>query len=193
MNAHRHHEMDIDRLVDGELPSENRRSLLLQLDSVPNGWKQCALAFLEAQAWRTGFGESTQAASSPLAIEHRPKLRRMSPWLAWAAMIVIAFVSGRALRPAKVAAVPQGVANQSSPSPAAQPGPLVPRPMPLLTGETKSNTAPAPYDYLQGRLEREGFRVERDQVLVPATTKAGRTVAVPVQRIRVRYVGNRAV
>ncbi len=41
----------IDLLVDGELPSEERRDLLNRFEQEPAGWRQCALAFLEAQSW----------------------------------------------------------------------------------------------------------------------------------------------
>lgn len=41
----------LDRLVDGELTSEEYREVLAQLELEPDGWKRCALAFLEAQAW----------------------------------------------------------------------------------------------------------------------------------------------
>jgi hypothetical protein len=42
----------IDLLVDGELEGAERRRLLERLDSTPDGWRRCATAFLEAQAWR---------------------------------------------------------------------------------------------------------------------------------------------
>lgn len=42
----------LDRLVDGELNETERRNLLLRLEHSPDGWRRCALAFLEAQAWR---------------------------------------------------------------------------------------------------------------------------------------------
>jgi len=42
----------LDRLVDGELNETERRKLLLRLEHSPDGWRRCALAFLEAQAWR---------------------------------------------------------------------------------------------------------------------------------------------
>jgi hypothetical protein len=45
----------LDRLVDGELPEAERRKLLVSLDQRPSGWRQCALAFLEAQSWRDLF------------------------------------------------------------------------------------------------------------------------------------------
>jgi len=44
-----------DRLVDGELSTEEYRQVLLALDLEPQAWRQCAEAFLEAQAWRRDF------------------------------------------------------------------------------------------------------------------------------------------
>jgi hypothetical protein len=41
----------IDLLVDGELPSDQRRELLNRFEREPAGWRHCALAFLEAQSW----------------------------------------------------------------------------------------------------------------------------------------------
>src|SRR5947208_659233 len=42
----------LDRLVDGEVAEPERRALLSRLEQAPAGWRRCALAFLEAQAWR---------------------------------------------------------------------------------------------------------------------------------------------
>jgi hypothetical protein len=42
----------LDMLVDGELGDEERRELLSRFETEPDGWRRCALAFLEAQAWR---------------------------------------------------------------------------------------------------------------------------------------------
>jgi hypothetical protein len=47
----------LDRLVDGELTSTERRRLLESLDGRPEGWRRCALAFLEAQSWRDELGQ----------------------------------------------------------------------------------------------------------------------------------------
>ena len=55
MNAPTNDASQIDLLVDGELPAEARRALLSRLDASPDGWRRCALAFLEAQAWRESF------------------------------------------------------------------------------------------------------------------------------------------
>src|SRR4030042_131709 len=45
-----------DLLVDGQLSEPERRELLSGLDDRADGWRRCALAFLEAQAWKQDFG-----------------------------------------------------------------------------------------------------------------------------------------
>ena len=52
--SHSEHGFDpqvLDRLVDGELADGDRRTVLESLERQPDGWRQCALAFLEAQTW----------------------------------------------------------------------------------------------------------------------------------------------
>jgi hypothetical protein len=77
-------EAQLDRLVDGELSEDDRRSLLLQLDHEPEGWRRCALAFLEAQCWKQELGlmartpSKAEAASEP-AVPAAPAAR----WSAW--------------------------------------------------------------------------------------------------------------
>jgi hypothetical protein len=44
------YERVLDRLVDGELPENDRKALLSALDDEPSAWRRCALAFLEAQS-----------------------------------------------------------------------------------------------------------------------------------------------
>jgi len=44
-----------DLLVDNELDEARRRRLLSGLDSRPDGWRKCALAFLEAQSFGAEF------------------------------------------------------------------------------------------------------------------------------------------
>jgi anti-sigma factor RsiW len=103
----------IDRLVDGELPADERRQVLLALESHPEGWRRCALAFIEAQTWRSQMrgmlaGEvvSHPAAASPAltgepnlapAAKARARQRNGGMWLAAAAMLLIAFGLGRQL------------------------------------------------------------------------------------------------
>ena len=42
--------LELDRLVDGRLDGDEYRELLCQIDADPDGWRHCALAFLEHQA-----------------------------------------------------------------------------------------------------------------------------------------------
>ena len=42
----------IDQIVDGVLAPSQLRDAIDCLDRDPDGWKRCALAFLEAQCWR---------------------------------------------------------------------------------------------------------------------------------------------
>ena len=47
----------LDRLVDGELSEVQRRELLSTADHRPEGWRQIALSFLEAQCWGQTLGQ----------------------------------------------------------------------------------------------------------------------------------------
>lgn len=55
----------LDRLVADDLPEGDRRAVLCHLDASPDGWRRCALAFLEDQALRS-------ALSPPAALNFRP-------------------------------------------------------------------------------------------------------------------------
>jgi len=68
----------LDRLVDGELSAGEYRTLLASLDEHPDGWRHCAMSFLEAQAWGQdvrAIGQEAQTRSGE-AIE-----RAGRPWL----------------------------------------------------------------------------------------------------------------
>jgi anti-sigma factor RsiW len=179
----------IDLLLDGELPAEERRALLLRLDATADGWKRCALAFLEAQAWREAFQQpACEVLPKPIAAI-RPRAHKFPPWLARAAVVMAAFGLGWAAR------IPRGEA--AKPSVASVPVPLIskdkaaPNPSRVPAGSLPPRSAPT--GYVQGLLEREGYRIEHSRILVPGATKDGRRIAVPVDRVRVRFVGNRAV
>lgn len=57
---------DLDRLVDNELSPEERRQLLQRLNVEPEGWRRCALSFLEAQAWSDALRGTPRAAAGTL-------------------------------------------------------------------------------------------------------------------------------
>ncbi len=74
----------VDLLVDGELSEADRRALLLQLEHEPDGWRRCALAFLEAQSWKAELG---QVAPGPALDSARPEaVSQAEPngrWQSW--------------------------------------------------------------------------------------------------------------
>lgn len=47
----------LDLLVDGELNEAQRRDVLAWCEREPDGWRRCALAFLDAQSWRGVLGQ----------------------------------------------------------------------------------------------------------------------------------------
>lgn len=91
-----------DRLVDGELPADEYKSLVAALDDEPGGWRRCALAFLEAQALGgelTAIRHSGQLAEQPAGPMTLAPRRAVEParWkllLAMSASFLVAFILG---------------------------------------------------------------------------------------------------
>jgi hypothetical protein len=120
----------IDRLVDGELNDEQRREVLIKLDGQSDGWRRCALAFLEAQAWGREFRALTTAPARDVAVQPARtqatwRATYAMPMLAMAASFLVAFGLGLAWRGnTPFDAVPTQVAQQqpaSETAPAAEP------------------------------------------------------------------------
>jgi len=96
-------EILLDRLVDGELTGSERRQLLESFDKRPEGWRRCALAFLEAQSWREEMGQVARGLVSE-AKEPKSPASSVAPnrksswsaatWLAMAASLLVAFGLG---------------------------------------------------------------------------------------------------
>ena len=99
----------LDLLVDGELDDPRRKQLLLTLDQKPEGWRSCALAFLEAQSWQGSLrAVMTERPAEPAAISEEPATVELAasadaqrPWmakplglLAMAASMLVAFGLG---------------------------------------------------------------------------------------------------
>jgi hypothetical protein len=92
----------IDRLVAGELADADRRELLIQLDNDPDGWRRCALAFLEDQAWRSAITCAGVPASEtgpvPASLPRSPRPRLSIRRLSIAATVLAAtFAAGLVL------------------------------------------------------------------------------------------------
>jgi hypothetical protein len=86
-------ERQLYRLADGELPTDERRRLLRQLDELPGGWRRCAIVFLENQA----FSEDLPAAMAPVVPAVATAKTQRWRWFAtslaiaasWLAMFVV--------------------------------------------------------------------------------------------------------
>jgi hypothetical protein len=192
----------IDRLVDDELDPAARRDLLARLDSVPGGWRRCACAFLEAQAWRAAVAPTGHEGAPPESPPARPWRRALRT----AAGVLAAFALGWAARsetPSTRTAVT--VAPPAArPAPAQSPvPPAAPRRERQETGlaraepapgaaKTRAAASPLP-EAVRRRLRQRGFEVEEKQRLLAVGLQNGRSVAVPVEELKVRYVGKRTL
>jgi len=92
----------LDALIDDELPQQEREALLHRLEDHPEGWRRCALGFLEDQA--VGGGVRAMLAGEPTARLSEPApqqrtARRGGLWLAAAASLLVAFAAGRLAAP----------------------------------------------------------------------------------------------
>jgi hypothetical protein len=201
----------LDLLVDGELDEAERRELLARLDETPGGWRQCALAFLEAQCWRQGLGRLRQEAAAGVPIhqgyvgrsENRPHEfshykrlffggRRGTP-LAMAASFLAALVLGVVLRGAMTPDAGPGpeagqFAGGQSPAPAA---PVLPEPESPESGyQPPAAASDAPPQYVTIPVSRpdgseESVRlpvVQRDTV--DEAWLAGLPTAVPDELVQ---------
>jgi hypothetical protein len=57
-------ELEIQRLVDGELGLADHQALLRRLELSPGAWRRVALAFVEDRVWRTACREEDAAGAS---------------------------------------------------------------------------------------------------------------------------------
>jgi hypothetical protein len=195
----------IDRLVDRELSDQERRELLLRLEAAPDGWRRCALAFLEAQSWREAF-HPLAAPTSP-AFQAQPDRTparqgsRRRPWrpvarlAGLAAGLAAAFALGWAWGGRAMEIAPPGlVAHRESWVPEAARQPLSPPSIDVPLRESRPSRPaeqPSLLDPVVKRLEQRGYRSETQTWLLPMELNDGRKIDVPVREVRLRYVGDR--
>jgi hypothetical protein len=77
----------IDRIVDGAMTPCQLRAAIDRLDREPDGWKRCAVAFLEAQCWREAFRTLDQPAGCSVEVSARlappDPVRKGQPYGTW--------------------------------------------------------------------------------------------------------------
>lgn len=214
-------DIELDRLVDGELSPAEYQLLLGTLDAQPQGWRRCALAFIEAQAMRGGLRElrsecltTIRPIASPIAA---PALKRAGQgwWiaLAMAAGFLLALPLGRFVFPNSERA-PTVVVDASKPTPRIPPDGVAHSstdPLGRLRLTTDDGQVDIPYydikngaQYLRNdqgviaeevveSLQRAGHRVERAPTVMPVDLEDGGRVYLPVDNYRITPVSNRPI
>jgi hypothetical protein len=191
----------IDRLVDGEVPDVERRALLLQLDAEPEGWRRCALAFLEAQSWRealnplAGAGVARNLALPDLQGRRPRSWSRFATMTGLAASVAVAFALGWAsnIKPTQTIQ-DASVANGAQSPPAAIDEHPQPPPVDLAIqtpGPRKSAGTLANVDPIVKTMELRGFHAQTRARLLSMQLKDGRKLEVPVREVTLRNVRNR--
>jgi hypothetical protein len=170
-----------DLLVDGELNEAARRELLSRLDREPDGWRRCALAFLEAQTWRSGLAyEVHESPAAPAALRRTTEghsLRRIRSivnrlWLS--AAVLVAFGLGWIVRSAPPALAPlaSGKGQETAPEPL-----TTTKSRPLEQDDTHDAAAPAAAadevrlaGTIRWRLEQDG---QQEEIEIPVLEGPG--------------------
>jgi len=191
----------IDCLVDGEVPDAERRALLLRLDSEPEGWRRCALAFLEAQSWREALNSLAGAGiARTRALPDRQGCRprswpRFAALTGLAASVAVAFALGwvmhfqptQTIQDASVAdgtqLVPMAIDEHPQPVPADL---ATPTPQPRKPGGTLAGVDP-----FVKTMELRGFRAQTRERLLSMQLKDGRKLEVPIREVTLRDERNR--
>lgn len=176
----------LDRLVEGELTEGQRHEMLLRLEAQPDGWRRCALAFLEAQCWRQAFAPLAQEAKiEPIArpFQEVSKPGRLNASLKWA-LLAASFLGVFAL----------GWLSRQSPEPTSHADEVViekAQPVRSVPAKTQPPTRPDPLQAVVRAWEQRGYFAERQNRSMTVQLQDGRKVDVPVQEVRLRNPGNR--
>jgi hypothetical protein len=161
----------IDRIVDGALTPAELGAAVDRLDREPDGWKRCALAFLEAQCWREAFraldepaGASPGIAPRPVAADSGRSGRSHASWrqpVLAAGLAAASFVMGWLVHSARPAASAGGATPP--PTVAVAPGPDHPEPPPGTPGVVDPSR---PADVLAGPPRDDGSPPNRGEAVV---------------------------
>lgn len=210
-------ELAMMRLVDGELKSAERAELLKRLESQPGGWRDCALAFLEDQAWRQAMTEprlpSVSRRTKTVSSADRSQAENsfwgtLPGFLSLAAALLLAFAVGK-WSPSNHSGVTAPESHIAEQSPIAVEENGEPRQVPphvaAAAGAKMFNEQGAPLmmmdqDFwkhdsslpigLQKQLESLGAKVKSERGLMPVRANDGREWIVPYEDVRVVPVMN---
>ncbi len=197
----------LDRLVDGELSELEQQRIVSTLDHVPDGWKRCALGFLESQIWRRGLKDwKADASSSPPCVlpAVRPAVEKgrvpRMPWTGWltlATSMAMAFWIGNSIQ-VRQGDLGNGGTSPQVPSmadvggapPSAMRSPAD-EPTQFVTNNFWEGRPAIPKDISQ-ILQNYGARVQRRNGYLRAKTADGQWVMVPYEDVQLVPDGDRS-
>lgn len=83
--------IEIQRLVDGRMPADERSLLLAWADDHPENWQSIATAFIEQQALTDAFEDHNDAADTrPSSQREQTAHKKSTPWLLAACGVLLA-------------------------------------------------------------------------------------------------------
>lgn len=195
----------LDRMVDGELSDAERRKLLGSLDKVEHGWRKLALAYVEAQTWRTDMdamvrptSETTPETSMELAkpANVATKSDRLKLLLAMAASFFIALVIGFQFRGGDSSPGEMAGSQPSSDGPLlAQPDTAVVPDSTMLTTATEPPNTPLPGEAIKPSAPRGTpvFNVGSDARPTGASPAVPPNIAEVLRRLQHRVERRRSL
>ncbi len=183
----------LQRLVDGELCSDERADVIRQLDQYPDGWRRVALEFLHQQLLNQAIGDDVAdhlpASQQIGAIESKPTMPRIlnKYWTNPIATVVILLLMvslGYSL--AQLGNRFDAVAEDSSAAIQAESESKL-----SLADALAKCVTPVPDSFRREMLSAGYFLVE-DQQLAQVTLPTGGTIEMPVRQFDIHYIGEAA-
>lgn len=208
-------DLDLQRLIDGELSEQEQQSLLSALDAADD-WRRVALAFVEQQVWSQTWDEVPIEPASVRGVMplRAPRERRLD-WLALALTTVIAagigfFAGDQTNEPVTEREMSVAGATGSDAAPGAV---AITTPQPVMNVELVSSDpeaaepltipvydasvadfgfwdeTPLIPDDLQEQLFRQGYDIHQAREFYRIPLDDGSEIALPVDTVHVRYAG----
>ena len=210
-------ELELQRLVDGELSQAEQQNLLRRLDESPGDWRTVALAFVEQQVFADASRELLAESATPARVAMHAEAK--SPRTLWPTVVAavalgigLGLLSGglmTSLRPGSSDAVVDAD-NPIDQSDQATDAVLEPVPVMSLefanAGQEDDAWSIPVYDpgdvnddywnvenivppEVRSAFSKEGYRVDHHREFYSIPLDDGRRVAVPVDTVQVRYAG----
>lgn len=203
----------LDRLVDGELTAHEYSQLVKSLEINPQGWKSCALAFLQAQAFKKDLGAMAQDVAPAKAVVTRRPAASPKSWTTWSALaasLMLMFLLGRgsygpaSWSPPAENRIATSPLPQPEPSATSKPSLNNPGKLTLVVDEPGSGKREVDIPYYDGAdvdpatvfsqsqgvpldvqqsLRNMGYDVSLNKHYVPLKHSDGRQFLVPVDRL----------